>query len=527
MGRHCELEVFVIVTLLAGPALAATLRVGPGQTYAAPCAAFQAAADGDTVEIDSTGSYAGDVCAITKSRLTIRGTGTNRAHIDAAGKNAAGKGIWVVQGSDTTIENVEFSGATVPDDNGAGIRQEGKNLTVRGCSFHDNQNGILAGDVAGSEILIEHSEFDHNGAGDGYSHNLYINHVAKLVFQYNYSHRAVVGHLLKTRAAENHILYNRLSGESDGSQSYEIDCPNGGLTYVIGNLVEQGASTQNPAILAYFEEGAHALNPSDQLYVVNNSFVNDLGRGTFVNVGSGAATPAVLVNNVFFGGGTLCSQTSASLSHNYDGKASCFVDAAALDLHLVSGSPCVDAGVDPGVGATVSLSPKFQYVHPAGAEPRPTAGTLDVGAFELAPSSPSGGAPTSGGRPSAGNTGTSASGATASGGAPASGGRQGAGNAGTSASGASASGGAPASGGRQGAGNAGAPASGGHETGGTAGALTGAGMSGDGSAPAPASENGCGCRLHDGGEATAHWQYLSALGMLATAFALRRSRRSR
>jgi MYXO-CTERM domain-containing protein len=410
------LKVAVSFLLVGVSAAAATLKVGPGQAHAAPCAAFSAAQDGDTIEIDSTGSYAGDVCAIGKSRLLIRGVGPGRAHIDAAGKNAQGKAIWVVQGNDTTIENIELSGASVPDANGAGIRQEGKNLTVRRCSFHDNQDGILAGDVAGSEILIEYSEFDHNGAGDGYSHNLYINHVAKLTFQYNYSHRAVVGHLLKTRAAENHILYNRLTGESGGTESYEIDCPNGGLTYVIGNLVEQGTTSENPVLLAYLEEGVHALNPSDALFVVNNSFVNHLGRGTFVSVGAAATTPALLINNVFFGGGSACTQASAITSHNYEGKASCFIADSTFDFHLVEGSPCVDAGTDPGEGAGVSLLPTAQYLHPAASEPRPVSAVIDVGAFELTMAgatggtSATGGNPGSGGSRSAGGTGGNANG---------------------------------------------------------------------------------------------------------------------
>ncbi|HEV8247117.1 MAG TPA: MYXO-CTERM sorting domain-containing protein [Polyangiaceae bacterium] len=366
----------------SGAAAAGTLTVGPGMQYAAPCAAFAAATDGDTIEIDAAGNYDGDVCAIAKNNLTIVGV-NGRAKIDAAGKDAQGKAIWVVQGSDTTIENIELSGATVTDMNGAGIRQEGKNLTVRGCYFHDNEDGILAGDVAGSEILIEYTEFDHNGAGDGYSHNLYINHVAKLTFQFNWSHSAQIGHLLKSRAAETYVLYNRLSGESDGSESYEIDVPNGGKTYVIGNLIEQGTQTDNPSLLSYLEEGANANNPSNELFVVNNTFVNDLGSGTFVTVGDSATTPAVLANNIFFGGGTITNQAGAQQSHNESGASSCLVDAAAFDYHLLGGTPCVDAGADPGDGDGFALLPAFQYVHEAARESRTSQGAIDIGAYEL------------------------------------------------------------------------------------------------------------------------------------------------
>ncbi len=140
-------------------------RGGHRGTYAAPCAAFAAAADGDVIELDSKGILRRRRLQHQQEPADDPRRGRTRQDRRWRRRDAQGKAIWVVQGSDTTIENVELTGAAVPDMNGAGIRQEGKNLTVRGCLFHDNENGILAGDVAGSEILIETSEFDHNGAG--------------------------------------------------------------------------------------------------------------------------------------------------------------------------------------------------------------------------------------------------------------------------------------------------------------------------------------------------------------------------
>src|SRR5258708_7609242 len=140
------IAVAAAVPLASSIAAATTLQVGPGKTYATPCDAIAAAAAGDTVHGAAARSYAGDGCR--------RG---------AAGQTAQGKATWVIAGDDTTIEEIELSGATVPDQNGAGIRQEGKNLTIRRSCFHDNEDGILAGDSAGSEILIEMSEFANNG----------------------------------------------------------------------------------------------------------------------------------------------------------------------------------------------------------------------------------------------------------------------------------------------------------------------------------------------------------------------------
>lgn len=381
--RFCLLIFTVPLSGLFGPsAHAATLQVGPGKPFVTPCAAIAVAAAGDRIEIDTTGNYAGDVCQWFTSNLTIVGVGTGRALINAAGNNAQGKGTWVISGNDTTVENIEFTGSTVPDMNGAGIRQEGNNLTVRNCYFHDNQDGILSGG-GNSTILIEFSEFFRNGAGDGFSHNLYIGNVTKLIFRYNYSHGAVIGHLLKSRAAENDIYYNRLTDESTGTASYEVDLPNGGLSFIVGNLIEKGPLAQNSSLVAYQEEGPAAGNPDHELFVVNNTIVNDLGNGTFVVVHPSVTVPAIIKNNIFQGAGSITTQGTAVEANNFSGNAS-LANPASFDYHLLAGSPAIDAGADPGQGGGVSLTPVFQYVHPSCAEGRTTTGAaIDIGAYEF------------------------------------------------------------------------------------------------------------------------------------------------
>jgi len=359
----------------AAVSAAMTLQVGPDKQYKTPCAAIAVAGAGDLIEIDA-GLYTRDVCAVPQNNLTLRGV-NGRAHLEAQDASAQGKAIWVIKGRDVVVENIEFSGASVPDHNGAGIRAEGVNLTVRNCYFHDNQDGILESNVAGSTILIEFSEFDHNGFGDGQSHNLYIGHAGTLIFRFNWSHRAKTGHLLKSRASQNYICFNRLSDET-GTASYEIDLPNGGSSYVIGNLIEQGKNTANSTILTYLEEGISSLTTGKDLHVINNSFVNDRSKGrTFVHLDA-SASAAVITNNIFKGPGTVCDQPAAVLTTNFIGDP-LFVDAVDFDYHLTASSPAIDAGTNVG-----PMTPTFEYVHPACGEGRMTVGYgIDIGAYEF------------------------------------------------------------------------------------------------------------------------------------------------
>lgn len=471
MKRSAAFLVFVGCSW-ASTASAATLTVGSGKTYAAPCAAIAAAANGDVIEIDA-GTYSGDVCNVNKNNLTLRGVG-GLAKLDAAGKNSGGKAIWVVSGNDTIVENIEFTGATVPDQNGAGIRQEGANITIRGCYFHDNENGILAGDNDLSKITIEYTEFANNGFGDGQSHNLYINHVSQLVFQYNYSHHAKIGHLLKSRAFSNWILYNRLTGE-DGTDSYEIDLPNGGLTFIIGNSIQQGPNTDNSSIVSYGREGPS--NGGNELFVVNNSFVNERPNGgTFINMDPGVTVPAIVRNNIFVGPGTVITQANAVQGANFQGDPK-FVNQAAFDYHLQMSSPCADAGEAPGMGAGFDLTPKFHYVHPTDSTGRFIVDNVDIGAYEL------------GGEGGAGGSGS--------------------GGAGSASSSSSAGGGSSVSG---------SSASGSSSGEGGAGAMGGAGGAGTGGVDG----GSCSCTVVGASTNTAR---ASLAALLAFAFAARRSRR--
>jgi len=150
-------------------------------------------------------------------------------------------------------------------------------------------------------IDIENSEFARDGGNGGQSHEIYMSYIRQLIVRGSYFHEGHIGHLIKSRALRNLIVANRITDEASGSASYEIEFPNGGLNIVVGNLIEKGPLAQNSTMLANALEGP--INPIQQLYVVNNTFVNDLGRGDFIR----ARSPSTVrvFNNIFVGGGNV------------------------------------------------------------------------------------------------------------------------------------------------------------------------------------------------------------------------------
>lgn len=375
-----------LLLILPGAPLARTLKVGPGEEFASPAMVAGFAADGEVVEIQA-GHYPADAAVWKASRLTIRGVG-GRPHITADGRHAEGKAIWLILGNDVTIENVEMSGARVPARNGAAIRAEGRNLTLRGVYFHDNENGLLAGKrIPGSVMTIEHSEFARNGVGDGQTHNLYVGGVDELVVRGCYFHGARSGQQVKSRAATTRILYSLLADGDEGNSSYLIDLSNGGRAFLVGNVLQQGVRAENSHLVSFGHEGIK--HPVNALYVINNTFVNDRSAGQFLrNVG---ATEVRVVNNVFYGVGEFVGAMDV-FEHNLlvNPKAwrerlfgrSPFRDLARRDYRLAAGSPAIDAGIDPGEVNGVSLRAEEEYQHPARSRPRPHAGAVDLGAFE-------------------------------------------------------------------------------------------------------------------------------------------------
>ncbi|RTL44257.1 MAG: hypothetical protein EKK53_08265 [Burkholderiales bacterium] len=356
------------------------LRVGPTRAVKSLAAAARQARDGAVIEVDA-GDYAGDVAAWPQHDLTLRAVG-GRVRVIGAGAQVQGKGLFVTTGRRQRIEGFDFSGAVVPDRNGAGIRLEAGSLTLVDCSFRDNENGLLSANDGSIELDIVDCDFGPILPGDGRTHNLYVGAIRRLAVSGSWFHHGLHGHLLKSRAALNHVLYNRLTDEIGGRASYELEFANGGVAVVMGNLIAQSSTTENPHVISFGVEGA--TWEQQALYLVNNTLVDQRPSGGIWLRVSPPRAEVVLANNLLVGAPKLAAEGHWLRRANFFAEWDEFVRAARDDFRLKPGSSLRGKAQDAGEGGGLRLRPTHEYRHPRGtvALAEGNAGPLSPGAFQ-------------------------------------------------------------------------------------------------------------------------------------------------
>jgi hypothetical protein len=356
--------------------------VGPGKGYATPSAASAVAQSGDRVLI-APGDYVGDVTTWSASNLIICGDG-GRVRLFANGKNAQGKGIWVLSlpsTATTTILNVEFHQATVPDQNGAGIRLDGGNLVLRGTGFFDNENGILGG-AGGTTVTIERSEFARNGFGDGYTHNIYIGNINRLNVSASYFHEAKIGHNLKSRAKETYIENSYFADKTDGTSSYLIDTPNGGVVFLRGNLLQKGPKADNSTAISYGAEGLTWT--TNTLTMVHNTVVSTYPGGAFAYAPS--TTQQITLKGNLFAGTNGPALLTGGIASSKLTQQSNLVTVAVNVPGATDGNFWPVATTLPQLQLTQLLDPQYLYDSPQPYMLRSTLGTTPlIGALQAQP----------------------------------------------------------------------------------------------------------------------------------------------
>lgn len=360
-----------LALLMQRPAWAAdTFMVGPQGTPMAIEDAVRLARDGDTIELLS-GDYRGTL-VIENRQLTLRGVGGKMPVVQGDGKVRDAHALWTVRGGAVTLENIEFRGARSSDGGGAGVRLEGGQLTVTRCEFYDNEHGLLATNVDNAELRITSSVFGSapRVVGGRY-HLLNVGRIGKLEVTATRFQQGFEGHLIKSRAKENLIAYNFIHDGVRGGASYEIELANAGLATVIGNVIAQGADTQNPVMLAYGTEGR--AWDRNELYVAHNTFVNyGWTPAWFLRIFTDRLPDNVAVhaiNNLLVGPGVFWPAATGNFAGNRHAARGMLRDVATYGFELPPDSMWRGSGVDPRSVNGQNLAPTGEFEWPAKVRP--------------------------------------------------------------------------------------------------------------------------------------------------------------
>lgn len=360
-----------------------TWVVGPRPPQMSLQEALSRAGDGDLIAL-MEGEYDGAVGVITQKRLTLRGVG-KRPVLRAGGRSAEGKAMLVVRDGEVTLENLEFRGARVPTGNGAGVRLEKGRLQVRRCAFFDHETGLITGHAEDAELLIADSEFgEAPRSTGGLPHLLHVGRIARLTISGSRFHQGWEGHLIKSRARVNDIRYNLIFDGWQGAASYEIDLPNGGLTWLVGNIIGQGPGASNRALVAYGSDGQ--AWPGSALYMSHNTL---LGGGSwpvrYVRIFEDRlppGTPLFMVNNVATGLGFLETLMPGTLKGNVRTLGRWLRAPAMLDFALPDDSPLRRQAADVSQVGGQDLRPMAEFTLPVGTRPLPAGASTAPGALQ-------------------------------------------------------------------------------------------------------------------------------------------------
>ena len=263
--------------------------------FSQPSQALAAAQDGDTIKI-APGQYF-DCGYVLKNGVTVEGSGPNTVITD---KTCGGKALLIVNGDNVTIRDLTLQRARVPDENGAGIRAQGGNLTVENVRFINNQDGILTNPNPRATIKIIGSEFVDNGTCEQEcAHGIYINTVGLLRVERTRFFATHHGHHIKSLALRTEIINCDIEDGPEGDSSYLIDIPRGGSLIVQDSKLQKGPNAENHGTAIMIGEGGVG-QPTDELIIKNNHFTNDLPMTTTF-VRNITATRAQLTGNVLKG----------------------------------------------------------------------------------------------------------------------------------------------------------------------------------------------------------------------------------
>ena len=163
------------------------------------------------------------------------------------GEACEGKAAFVLRGQESIVDGLVFRGINVPDGNGAGIRTEMGNLTVRNSMFLDSQEGILGGQPSNQKIVIDRSTFSGLGQCEttDCSHSIYLANQGSVTVTNSRFERGTGGHYVKLRVPNVSITDNSFDDTAGRKTNYMIDLPEGGTGLIARNTMVQGRNKEN------------------------------------------------------------------------------------------------------------------------------------------------------------------------------------------------------------------------------------------------------------------------------------------
>jgi hypothetical protein len=414
----------------AGTAVAATYQVGPQRPHTTLQALLGAVtlAPGDIVEVDGNRTYAGGV--------VITSRGTPEAPIVFRGIAVNGQ-MPSLSGATNTVEfrgarDVVFDGFDVTGGSSRCVFNLGHRITVRNALIHDcPSHGILGADNDSGSFTLEFSEVRHCGSTTQ-RHPLYMQtdevaHPGSVVrIRHNYIHSGNGGNLLKSRAERTEVHYNWFEGaryheveligpdpftqqpgwsedlvredhEMIGNVIIHTNAEFGSLVRLGGDGTGQSNGRYRLAHNTFIAStGTTALRLFDGIESIelHNNVFHRPSSGSFTLMSSGDVTwthgEQVVGSNNWIRQGT--TGIPAALQQTRLGSDPQFADLSQFDLRPASSaSPLHDqSAINPGpvngyaFPNPSALPPVYSPARTrhASAQPRPSNGVPDIGAFE-------------------------------------------------------------------------------------------------------------------------------------------------
>lgn len=272
MTRTLALALALAAPLATGPAFGQATApftiVETGQGFSSLQQAVNAIGEGDGTIRIAPGRYR-DCAVQTAGRVAFKAERRGTAIFENA--ICEDKATLVLRGAASHVEGLVFTGTSVADGNGAGIRMERGDLTVAWTQFRDGQGGILSANDPAGTIAIDRSTFSGLGKRpDGHgAHSLYVGEFGLLKVTNSRFERGRGGHYVKTRTPRVEIVGNSFDDSGGRATNYMIDLSAGATGRIAGNAFVQGKGKENySTMIAVAPEGTH--NPSEGLAIEDN-----------------------------------------------------------------------------------------------------------------------------------------------------------------------------------------------------------------------------------------------------------------